>query len=257
MRNYTENSSNSSMHIVIFTGGNYPTPEISLNYWKQVSKPAFIIAADSGLCTCRLYKKYFMEKTDLPDFSPDMILGDMDSLPEKSLLSEYSEQIIQRSNPYKDFTDTEIAIDFAVKKAAALHKTPFITLIGGDGGRIDHLIGIYDMFSTPAHPSVWLCSVQAVWFAAAGTEFNIKDVTPEDKISISRLTAARKGGKITSTGLEWENPLFRTEGMPSISNRISEKNYKLQDPVRIVFSEGNFIMMLPYTASVTFRKTEN
>ena len=65
------------MHVVVFTGGDFPVPEHTQLFWKNVSAPDFVIAADSGFDAALVYSKYFAGDYD---FTPDLISGDMDSL---------------------------------------------------------------------------------------------------------------------------------------------------------------------------------
>ena len=145
------------MHIVVFTGGEFTKPEDSKFFFKNVEKPSFIIAADSGLVAALEYSSYNA------DFSPDIILGDMDSLKDApSLLKKFPAEKIIRHNPYKDFTDTELALDYAHKKIRECDAggKKFITLVGGCGGRADHFLGIFDLFSVKSRPDAWLCGNQ-------------------------------------------------------------------------------------------------
>ncbi|QTQ11889.1 thiamine diphosphokinase [Treponema parvum] len=240
------------MHIVVFTGGGFPLPKATENYWKSTSGPDYVVAADSGLCACEAYAEFWKTKYD---FSPDVILGDMDSLPsaEKRLKKYSSEQIILH-DPYKDYTDTELALEhahsYAERAGKGSHK--FITLIGGNGGRLDHLLGIFDLFATELRPSVWLCGSQAVWFAPGESRFDVSGVSPKNPISIARVNGdSRSGGQINSSGLEWECGCFRDKGMPSISNRISKKNYKEGLPVKLSVIEGTFLFIFPVTALIS------
>lgn len=86
-----------------------------------------VIAADSGLEFC--YRNHIL---------PDMAVGDFDSAKEKTL-SWFKEQkgiIWYELNPEKDDTDTE----FAIRKALALGAEK-ITVLGGTGSRLDHVLG--------------------------------------------------------------------------------------------------------------------
>ena len=86
-----------------------------------------IIAADSGMD--------FLHSIEI---TPDVIVGDFDSA-DKDIL-EYYRQLemvdIIMLNPEKDETDTESAIRFAIQNGADC-----ITILGGTGSRIDHMLG--------------------------------------------------------------------------------------------------------------------
>ena len=72
--------------------------------------------------------------------------------------------------------------------AKKINKKPFVTLIGGDGGRIDHFIAIYDLFSEKKAPSLWLCKEQAIYLLNKNHKYTISNITPKDNISFSRFT---------------------------------------------------------------------
>src|SRR5574344_847163 len=171
------------MHVLIFTGGEVPLPENTFSYFKQTFAPDCIIAADAGLDTLSKYKEVY--KTEI-DFSPDFILGDMDSMQNKKLITGYPEACVEEFPCDKDYTDTELALE----KACSLKKSKndFITMIGGAGGRVDHLLAIYDTFSTAHHADVWLYGEQKLYFASAKRSITINSLNQDDIVSISRTS---------------------------------------------------------------------
>lgn len=86
-----------------------------------------ILAADSGMD--------FLYRTKI---LPDIIVGDFDSVDPEVLefFREHEEIDICALNPVKDDTDTEFAIREAIRRGA--HE---ITIIGGTGTRLDHVLG--------------------------------------------------------------------------------------------------------------------
>ena len=240
------------MQIIVFTGGEAPKPSEAAACFKNIlaegQKPDAVIAADSGLETLRAYKKHF---EGLYDFAPSLILGDFDSISDKKILDEYDSAIIERSPSYKDDTDTELALkrarDFLQDQKA------FITLIGGAGGRPDHFLSIYNLFGTKIAPDAWLCGKQ-ILYKAERSSFEINGLKTGDVISVARAFGKNRGGKIRSHGLEWESPLFRKNGMPSVSNTIKEEWARLGKPVQIDFLRGSFVLIAPLFASVRLNK---
>lgn len=86
-----------------------------------------VICADAGL-----------EAAEAHGLKVDYIVGDFDSVPE-NILDKYKNKsgpIIQKFNPEKDFTDTQIAMELALKENA-----DSILLIGATGTRFDHCLG--------------------------------------------------------------------------------------------------------------------
>ena len=240
------------MKILVFTGGEAPKPENARIFLKNFlgtqKKMDYVVAADSGLETLRGWQAHYKDEYD---FSPSLILGDFDSIKDKKILEEYDQALVERSPSYKDLTDTEMALkkarDFAKGQEA------FITLIGGAGGRTDHFLAIYNLFGTPLAPDAWLCGEQ-VLYKASRSSFSVSGIKPGDMISVARAFGKNSGGKIRSLGLEWESPLFRKNGMPSVSNTIKEDFARQGKPVQIDFSRGSFVLIAPLFASVRLNK---
>ena len=86
-----------------------------------------ILAADSG-----------MNALYAAAVTPDIIIGDFDSADEKILRFFQQNKAIDfcTLNPEKDDTDTEFAIRESIRRGA-----DSITIIGGTGTRLDHVLG--------------------------------------------------------------------------------------------------------------------
>ncbi len=91
------------------------------------SKQAILIAADSGM-------DFFYRN----GIKPDVIVGDFDSVASESLTYFRAQEGIrmQELNPIKDDTDTESSIRLAIEMGAEQ-----ITILGGTGSRLDHVLG--------------------------------------------------------------------------------------------------------------------
>ena len=112
-------------HMLIITGGT-----VDIKWLESISPSCFkedretkVMAADRGL--------YYARQAGL---SVDYILGDFDSLPD-GILEEYQERNVQIRTypPEKDYTDTHLALLWAVEEGAES-----VTIIGGMGTRFDH-----------------------------------------------------------------------------------------------------------------------
>ena len=257
---------------MIFTGGDAPEPKAVESYFISHA-PDIVIAADSGLDTLKRYADAFKSgEAAHIDLTPDFIVGDFDSISDVKLIDLYDRSgdtniepcetagkrgavRIERFPRDKDFTDTELALDAAFREASLQNAIPFITLIGGGGGRLDHLLAICDSFCSPQHADVWLLPNEAVYLLKSGTACDISDLKRSDIVSVARTAFSRTGGKLISHGLFWEG--FRREGMPSISNRISENYFTDRKPVTLTACEADFLLILPLSATVTFRPQEN
>ncbi|MFA9446453.1 thiamine diphosphokinase [Egicoccus sp. AB-alg6-2] len=108
--------------VVVLVGGD-PLP---MERIPPLPDRAFVIAADSGL--------HLAAQFDLP---VHLVVGDLDSV-QPEYLAEYRAAgvPIHRHPVAKDRTDLAIALDAARQFAPAR-----VTLLGGHGGRLDHLLG--------------------------------------------------------------------------------------------------------------------
>jgi len=92
------------------------------NYIKnKIIDEDFIISVDGGIRHIKELELY-----------PDLILGDFDSSVFSEAL-EYKKAEIKKYNKDKDFTDGEIAINYAIKEEFSE-----VIIIGALGNRIDH-----------------------------------------------------------------------------------------------------------------------
>lgn len=253
MADYSFLPQEKSIHIVVFTGGAYPEPSVTSAYWKTHT-PEYVIAADSGLESAERYARFY---AGTADFTPRRILGDFDSLSDGNRLAQYPAGIVERFPADKDWTDTELALERAYSTAEEKNCVPFITLVGGDGGRLDHLLALYDTFASPHHAHVWLLSAQTLYYVADGTTAEISGLTEPDTVSVARTNASRTGGALVSHGLKWESSVFRREGMPSISNRISDEYAETGKPVTLSADGMPVLLIVPHTAEVRFLRKGN
>jgi thiamine pyrophosphokinase len=88
----------------------------------RITAADLVIAADGGAAHCQLL-----------GITPDVVIGDLDSIEEK-LLKSYRKQkvVIERHPAEKDATDLELALDKAVKSGASQ-----LDIFGALGGRWD------------------------------------------------------------------------------------------------------------------------
>lgn len=110
--------------VLIVTGGDIKE-DFGIEFLKKKTYD-FIIAVDGG-----------MSFLAMAGVVPDYIIGDFDTLPEDTLNNYISSKAeIIRLNPVKDSTDTEEAVNLAIKLKAA-----DVDILGGLGSRFDHSLG--------------------------------------------------------------------------------------------------------------------
>lgn len=129
---------------IIISGGSIEDEAIKLYLWDEMGETPDVqkgtaldtilkkndigvIVADAGLRFC--FRNHLI---------PDVVVGDFDSIDRETLLMFKEEEGIvwYELNPEKDDTDTEFAIRTALKMGAEK-----ITIIGGTGSRLDHVLG--------------------------------------------------------------------------------------------------------------------
>lgn len=227
------------MHIVIFTGGESPEPEFTEKFFSWAGSPSLTVAADSGLDTLELYAGFFGREY----FSPGIIIGDMDSISDRKLLEKYPHAQIMESPADKDFSDTELALFQSAKERKTYRD--IITLVGGNGGRADHFIGIYETFASDAHADFWICGKQLAVRLGDGGFLSAGGLGKKDVISAARIPSFYDRGTLETEGLEWGTGAMRRKGMPSLSNRISKISLEKSLPVTFTARDAGFLVFLP------------
>ena len=167
--------------VVVFSGGEEPLPPWASG---EIPDDAYLIAADSGL-----------DHALSVGLDPDLVVGDLDSVSPTGL--HRTTATVQRHPPDKDATDLELAL------LAALELDPDrLVVLGGQGGRFDHLVATIALLASPRWEAVdleWVSSRARVRFVRAGITLHGTVGTP--------LTLLAHGGAatgVTTTGLRWD-----------------------------------------------------
>lgn len=145
----------------------------------------FICAADSGL---DLLRRYGLE--------PGLIAGDMDSVSSPSLLSAYPRAEVMRFPRDKDESDTELSLRLLFERGYR-----DVTVAGGGGGRLDHLLAIRALFERrERRPRAWFTAGEVIRLVEGGSRLELPS-EPGDLVSVFPLAAGAEG--MTSGGLKW------------------------------------------------------
>ena len=184
---------------LLLTGGDAPD---KINKIKKYTDCADIIcAADSGI--------YLAERYHL---KPDFIVGDMDSVKNADDIRKHGYAEITEYCRDKDYTDTELGFQLLRDKGCGT-----VVLVGGGGGRIDHLLAIYSMFFRETHPDVWLTENEEI--VSVDSEISFDSEAGEE---ISFFPVSCSETRMESRGLKWElNKLVWRPGDAGISNRAA------------------------------------
>ncbi len=209
------------MRAVVFIGGDGPVPG---SIPGGLGSYDLSVAADSGLLLAEAW-----------GFAPDWIVGDMDSIGDPALLSAYPENRVRIYPRDKDDTDTEIAISLAAEQGCAEW-----TLVGGGGGRLDHLMAILALFERPVAPVRWITRTEDAVLVESnrnGGRYSAA-VKPGTLLSIFPVGAAP--WTISSEGLKWPlGGLSWDRGSFGISNVCLGDRFVLQA------RSGRFLALSP------------
>ena len=110
------------MTVYIFTGGEVIADSVN-ELGVEIEPGSAVIAADSGYETAKRL-----------GVTPDLLLGDLDSL-DKSKLSAGELDALEKIivPPVKDDTDTQLALDTALER----YRADCVVIVGGLGGRLE------------------------------------------------------------------------------------------------------------------------
>lgn len=153
----------------------------------EIPDAALVIAADSGL-----------DQAHRLAIEVDLVVGDLDSVSETALRAarEAGTEVEQHPEA-KDATDLELAMAAALRRAATR-----IVVIGGAGGRIDHLLANAMLLASPAWADVdveWLVDGARVVAIRTRAVFHGK---PGDILTL--LAVGEPADGITTSGLQYQ-----------------------------------------------------
>ncbi|MCL2441626.1 MAG: thiamine diphosphokinase [Treponema sp.] len=205
---------------IIFTGGEAPNTQFIKTLLESLSQTdTLIIAADSGLIAAQN-----------AGVNPDWVIGDMDSLDTQSRLTALPQERIIRLQHDKDFTDTEMAFSLAVEKGCSQ-----IWIIGGGGGRLDHLFGIRSLFEREIFPNRWITDTSDIYCI----EVEQREWKAESGAVVSVFPLGDGPWEAESEGLKW--PL---KGLPWNRGFFGLSNAAVNGEFSISAIKGRFMIVL-------------
>ncbi len=140
---------------------------------------------------------------------PDLVVGDMDSLPDRSLLQQVPAERVMVFPVDKDETDTEIGLRIMREKGCT-----DVVIAGGGGGRIDHLFGVAQLFERDNPPSRWLTDSADIYLVDGERIF-----TGWEGSTVSVFPLGPRSADMSSEGLRWPlDGLSFARGWAGISN---------------------------------------
>ena len=172
--------------ILIFANG-----ALDDNGWvaPYLGRAAAVIAADGGLRHLLALGR-----------RPDVLIGDLDSLPPGVVADNAAAQIIRHPRD-KDETDLELALLYAVEHYPARE----CLILGGFGGRFDHMLANVLLLAHPrllGRPIRFVDDRQLAWLIAAGAANEARiSGAPGDIVSL--LPLGGPAHVLSTTGLSW------------------------------------------------------
>jgi thiamine pyrophosphokinase len=187
--------------------------------------PALVVAADSGL-----------EHARSLGLRVDVVVGDFDSV-DPDLLDEARRAgvTIEEHPAEKDATDLELALDAAVARGARR-----ITVVGGAGGRLDHLLANTALLGASRFAGVvldaWLGTARLVVVRDHAT------VTGKPGSLCTLLAVDGPARGVTTKGLKY--PLSDDVLQPGSTRGVS--NELVDTSAHVSVSDGTLVLVQPH-----------
>lgn len=210
------------MNTLILTNGAYGDYSFCKKDLMENGTYDFVICADRGMQHARTL-----------NICPDLIVGDFDSGSQADLVYYEEKEIpIERFNPEKDETDTELAIKRAIEKG-----TTGLTIYGGLGNRFDHSLanvhllwpllqkGVQARLMDP-HNEVTLVKDQITLQGELG-----------DLVSLIPFFGDAKG--VTTKGLGY--PL--SDAVLKMGSSLGVSNYLTQKEAEVTLTQGVLVVI--------------
>ncbi len=152
----------------------------------DVPNDALVIAANGGVA-----------EAERLGFHVDLLVGDLDSADATAVARvEASGGSVQRHPRDKDASDLELAMEAAID--AGVHR---IVVVGGDGGRLDHLLGNAFLLGSVRWAGVEIDAVFGDATLHVIRDDRTVDGVPGELISLYAVGGPARG--VTTEGLRW------------------------------------------------------
>jgi thiamine pyrophosphokinase len=187
-----------------------------------------VIAADSGV----------VEAMRL-DLSIDRVVGDMDSAPPALVAALEADGVaVERHPADKDASDLELAIEFALREGAGQ-----LLILGGDGGRLDHLLGTALLLAAERWGGARIDAVLGAALVHVIRDERRLDGEIGELVSLFAACGTASG--ITTEGLRWQlsNEALFPGSTRGLSNEFAEPR------ARVRVREGVVLAIRPGTES--------
>lgn len=206
--------------VIVVTGG----AALDAQLVADLPADAMVVAADSGIDRA----------LDL-GLHVDVAVGDFDSVSTEGLetVADRGAQI-QRHRTAKDETDLELALDTAVALGASR-----VLVLGGDGGRLDHLLGNVLVLTAAKYAALDLVAEMATARVTVVRARAVLSGQPNDLVTLLAVGGPAFG--VTTTGLQY--PLRDEDLHPGSSRGVS--NVLVDDHAEVLLRSGTLVAVQP------------
>ena len=167
---------------VVFPSGDEPDSRIL----DDLPETGWVVAADAGADHARRL-----------GIRVDVVVGDLDSIDAATLDGLGPDTVVHQHPVDKDTTDLQLALDLVAEQTGI----ESVIVVGGIGGRFDHLLGNATVLSSAAY-----AGLDIVWLAGDARVTVVHDHArihghPGDVVSI--IPMGGSAGGVSTTGLRW------------------------------------------------------
>ncbi len=195
---------------VVITGGDPPDPDVR----RRLPVPAYVIAADSGL-----------DHAAALGLSVDRAVGDFDSAtPGARAAAEAAGVMVEAHPTAKDATDLELALESAVRTG-----TDRIVVVGGSGGRLDHLLATALLLGAPGFAPVHVTAHLGPAVLHVVRDTLTMSGRPGDLVSLLPVHGGATG--VVTRGLRY--PLAGEDLLPGSTRGVSNEFTDTRAEVRL------------------------
>ena len=207
-------------HVIVLAGGDAVVPPLPY----ALPPHQLVIAADAGLAVAAAL-----------DLDVDLLVGDLDSVEPTALEAARAAGVrIERHPIAKDRTDLEIAMDQARAAGAEL-----VTVVGGAGGRFDHLIAVPLLLASSAYAGMRITAVTGAAVLTVVRGSRVITGRAGELIGLMAVHGDARG--VTTTGLRY--PLVHEDLKAGSSRGVS--NVLDAPTVTVSVNDGALLAIQP------------
>ena len=208
--------------VIVFAGGDPVDPALRA----VLPEPAYVIAADSGLHAAQAVGR-----------DVDLLIGDLDSAEPRAVDAAVARgTVVDRHPAAKDATDLELALDAAATRADD------VVVVGGAGGRLDHLLANVLLLASPRFDAQRIdARVGDARIGVARGDGPPLEIRGEAGSVVTLLPVGGAARGIVTEGLEY--PLGGDDLAPGTSRGVS--NVMLGTDASVTLTAGTLLVVQP------------